>query len=775
MLAIIFILVCAVIFNSCSKEEFSVYDQPLEDLKTSYFNYQDSTIVLDVSDSRNLMISRDETSITFQNSTVFEDLAVGSVIISSVDTPGEDFIMRKVLSISDNGGQIVLQTRLATLYEAYKSYYFDSSLPGILDTRSDTTILYDLANIFKEDEFKKESTIDNVVKKIKGELQKSLPSGFETAVNYANMISTDIALTGKIVAKSIHPNDHFIALNPNDSIFGGERDNQIKLNILGLQTDKDKDGISDVVEKFYETDINNIKKYPSISQVRIDGFSIDLTPKITFGKKFSYSVADLLGEELDTDKVEDALTENEKVLVSVLESPLQDITYIPIPGATSGAFGLAFSWHEIATFDGSISLDLSARIFSKPIDVVLGVYNFSNNSLTTEMRLERKRPDGDLESWTVSEYVKKEFDMELATIFSADATIKFGVGIGVAMYAGEKKLGLIAAGGMLTPYLFKRITAKLGVSYSTVGNDEITIANPTTFEGYACYETGIGIGSYVFLDGEDQFGLTNIVDTKYSTDEIEIDLIREFYGQKFCIGVVPCEDLRKKHFIVEELLEPGSSEKFSVKLNISSGISVHKKFTIRFEDADASLLNIPEFSGEFDYNRDTTIMVENSDVFNKFLSGNSTISMIVETVGDPKCVLGLRNTDALISHCNVANQTLNFELGFDGTTIYLTHLDAYKKCEEKGGFITPAQLEAKLNSVCMNASGFIPYIGREIANSDKLYIWSNTGTSVIQNNVTVIKPIRDDNGNYTNVIVDESIVGLGGSENSMLQCVCANE
>jgi len=168
----------------------------------------------------------------------------------------------------------------------------------------------------------------------------------------------------------------------------------------------------------------------------------------------------------------------------------------------------------------------------------------------------------------------------------------------------------------------------------------------------------------------------------------------------------------------------------------------------------------------------------NSTNFNNFLSDGSTISMIVESVPEtedqPDCVLSLNNSNAAITHCD-PSQTLNFEKTEFGES-YFDFTGASNRCQQKGGLITRSQLEEKLlNGICIDASGFRPYPGRSLTNLDKLYVWSDNGNSSGQNLMTVIKPIRDDDGNYTYDIVDESLTALGGSANSMMKCICADQ
>ena len=138
------LLVCVSL--GCAKEDFSIQDVPYDELESSFFEYSADAIVIDYENLESIVIDKSEDNLLLSKSNGIENIEVGSVIVTSSNTPHDDFILREVLTVQDNGDSYSLGTEVTTPYRAYSSYYYNSSLDETIELR-DRKVLYDLASL----------------------------------------------------------------------------------------------------------------------------------------------------------------------------------------------------------------------------------------------------------------------------------------------------------------------------------------------------------------------------------------------------------------------------------------------------------------------------------------------------------------------------------------------------------------------------------------------------------------------------------------------------
>ena len=756
----------------CQKEDFSIQNLPTEELEASFFEYTEDAIVIEYDNLDELIIEKTENSLVLKNSGLFENIEEGNVIVTSSNTPHDEFILREVLSVQESGDNYMVETVVTTPYRAYSSYYFNSALSETIELR-EREVLYDLATV-KAEESNVQSGFANLFNsftdQIKDILVSKLPPAVSKPYKLTGFFGFEYNLGGQIIMETVHPHTQYAQNNANMGPYAGETVE----NVIGYtknQLDSDNDGVSNIVEQYYNTNENDKKDFPILKKIVMEDFFIEVKPSLKFGKEFSYTAKDfIVPNKPPKQEVELMFSDVDTIKLDLSKSPLQDINYIPIPGLTSGAFGLAFSWHQLIEFSGSVNLDLYARLHTEPTNMVFGVIDFTSQTLNPEFRWESSDGLGNDFSLDLNSYLSSRLDMDVGAVVKAEALLKLGVGMGVAAYAGETNTAVFAVGGMITPYAYMRPSVTAGVGFKNIISSRIDFNDGKNFFGYGCLEFGPGIEIYAFSDGKDVLSLTNFLDLKKSLYNMEYDALGHLVGGKFCIGDVPCDGVKVDNFEIEEA---GSGLNFLLKMKASSTDAGHPKYKLQLLDGQ-DVLDIPDLNDkEFTFGADEEYFFNSID-FASYLTG-LPYTLRIQVVGKPECVSYIFRNSIVVRHCIGEPDPFEVQEATFETKKFFTNVQARAYCLSRGGMITREKLKEKINAgeLCIDPTGFIAANDGKLNNITEAYVWTFNPSYPSLASVTVINPIRQDDGNYS-YDVDYVPLSTVGSESAQLKCKCAN-
>ncbi len=138
--SLIALIAATIIWSGCSKEELTVRDITIDELESSFYVLAEGTIELDRNQYDNLIIQKNNEELIVKNEGVFENIEVGTNILTSPSLPLDDLIWRKVIGVQKSGENLILQTENANILEAFTEFYFDSDLPLISVPRNSETL-----------------------------------------------------------------------------------------------------------------------------------------------------------------------------------------------------------------------------------------------------------------------------------------------------------------------------------------------------------------------------------------------------------------------------------------------------------------------------------------------------------------------------------------------------------------------------------------------------------------------------------------------------------
>jgi len=133
-----FVCCCIFLVGSCNKEPLDIRDVPFEELESSYYKLASNSVEIPHDVATSQLIFKDNTSISFSNSENFDAVQLRDIIVSSMDTPSQEFICRKVLEESNTGSGLNFMTERATIIEAYESFYFNTRKSGLIQVRDES-------------------------------------------------------------------------------------------------------------------------------------------------------------------------------------------------------------------------------------------------------------------------------------------------------------------------------------------------------------------------------------------------------------------------------------------------------------------------------------------------------------------------------------------------------------------------------------------------------------------------------------------------------------
>ena len=353
-LAFSFCLLLVLAICGCSKEPLDIRDIPFKELESSYYQLDERSIEIPYQEQTSLLIDKDETSIRFTSSEIFNDIQAGDMIVSSMDTPSSEFICRKVVEKNDQGTRVEFITERASLVEAYDSFYFNSEKSNLVQIREES---FDVAALFND-------------------LSSPINTGLNelwSSVGGVGEVVFQPGLVGEMALEAIHPNDFYLETcgcfptandylddNNNNIINGAEE--YLKIN---------ESNIEDVMELgFFTAKINNFG---------INNMSLNVTTG-----DIGISASDL-DENFNAFSTASVLAAIEEGSLPSL-SPVNDLNlyHVPTP-ITVGAASVFFSAGPLIEASGSVAGYIGATMSSPSrIDIQLGhvdLYTFLNSEI----------------------------------------------------------------------------------------------------------------------------------------------------------------------------------------------------------------------------------------------------------------------------------------------------------------------------------------------------------------------------------------------------------
>jgi len=751
---------------SCNKEEFTVYNIPPEELESSFFDYTDEAIVIDDAKQSNLVVSNNPGELIIKKDESLGEILPNSIVVSSAVIDHDDFILQKVLEVQESGDQYILTTEPASIYQAYKSYYYNSSLSNTIQLR-DQNQLFDLGNlknlIALNNSIKSFSDVDMLISDL-------LASKKPNDSNYSTDFSFDWELDGEVIIESIHPHLQFAINNPSHELFRNlpdPTDVQAKVNILNADFDSDGDKIADVVEEYYKSSPTSLYDYPIIGRLFINDFMISVTKNIKFGTEKAFEANDFLtANKPPKAEVEVVLAgETEATTIDLSQSPLQKINYVPIPGATTGAFGLAFNWQPLIGLSGSINFDIISKLYTEPTSFVFGVIDFNTSDLDPEYRWESQNASGDSYSLSTYDFLATRLDADFATILKAEAQLQLGLGMGLSAYAGQQGVAFLAVGGMITPYAFMKPSATIGMGFNNILSKGIDLNDANNFYGYGCLAFGMGVEIYAFSDGDDPTQWSNILDTKHTLYTNEIDVLEHILGTKFCIGDTPCEGYEIEEFQLGVTNVDGKNF-YNGAIKAKAGNIQDQFYYIEIRRPDGTVLIDDElFINEFKFGDRITFAGFSTAMDEYVYSDNLLMYLVVKDKAD--CTKIISKDELLIDYCTEYQFDYEENSGTADYKEYMTYNMAFELCSKLNtDLITIDELNQFISDevTCFNATGYKVSRAGKLLNKDKAYMWITPGTR----KVAVIDIQRNPDGS-SNYFISEEIA----SESSLIRCKCS--
>ena len=486
------IILVSMIGSSCSKDPLLPHQIDSRELEVSFFQFENSTIVLSEEEFEQLIVYKTSEEIVLRKSELLDSISLNSVIMTPLYTPYENTIFRKINEIIDQGSEVKFITSPATLEQAFTSYYYDTQKPEVVSYRNS----YDIANI------------------INSPYTGAALAAVEALISYATggKIDPDIGVNieGSIDFSMIHPHAHFAFYMDHEPLYtqlliqiGGSEDtgpNEI-MEILEDAEDEDNDGTADIIETFYNSDPSDDMSYPNIKKIKLNDFRIaDLSMTIPIDIKESKF-------DIEEDLKKDTGAISQKIAQFKLADDLPDIStnlpnfkYIPAVGLAFPIGGINIVMFGRAKMNIKVSADILFKLATlENLDIEFGYLDWTNQTAEADFIITNQA--GNLiESTDLYEL----FDADLQTILKCEGKGEVGVGLGVAAVIGEPNIGAgIALGGYLYPHLYLDAKASLAIAIDDVFSEresETAFLDNAYLSG--CLDIGMAMDAYLFFDVE---------------------------------------------------------------------------------------------------------------------------------------------------------------------------------------------------------------------------------------------------------------------------------
>lgn len=155
-----FLLLVAIALTACATEDITLPVEEVDDSE-SFFNPKEETLIFDDGTNEDIRMFDVESGLLIydEGSPQLDSVEVGSIIISRPNDEARGGFLRKVTSVENNGGRVVMETEPANLPDAFESYRWrlNGSADGgrsdgdgtfnFNDSDVDTTFTFDIPGV----------------------------------------------------------------------------------------------------------------------------------------------------------------------------------------------------------------------------------------------------------------------------------------------------------------------------------------------------------------------------------------------------------------------------------------------------------------------------------------------------------------------------------------------------------------------------------------------------------------------------------------------------
>ncbi|MDF1697622.1 MAG: hypothetical protein P1U56_17385 [Saprospiraceae bacterium] len=695
---ITFILGITLLFNGCSKEEFSVVDVPFEELESSYYILADQTI--EVTDDRydELVLSKQGEVLNLKDDPLFDNLKVGSIIVSSLDVAEDRLLFREIVAINSSGSTIETITKPANIVKAFKEYYFNSEFSNLISVRSD----YDIKAIF--------DVADNVLDLL---AKAFIPIPFDP----------NFALSGKPTFEAIHPHvayKYFGCDNPPNCLQGIDTTDIMPRN-----------GYYDVVERFFtglDKDINKNGLFTfTLKDFRIETLSASVSIGEALTSEYPYGDPQAVFNLFAQQQVDN--------IGSYFPSDLK-LKYFPI-GSFFGIVNIAaVIGPEFGGFAKSASAYFEVNAtFPNKADLKMGHLNWNTTSdpnFDFDIQLLQQLPNNKTKVVSYS-YLIEDGQVNATLGAKGEVGYSFGIGVGAALAFGEPNYAGEALGALADVSAYVNFNGHIGVNFT----DLFTVGGGTADPfGNICFDTGVKFGAKFFFDEnvvgtvfEELFQLDVVIPIPDDLLPIKkFSFLKYFEGYTddgLCLGSDGCAVTSQTYFNMGV-----TDQELGIEFKHTNNKIPNEKYEVELVAGS----NKYKLSGEYEFGEavNTFLSAGVLEVLEAYDAGTLKINVIAPMLNCSKtfdqsevglyfpCPFGLFDSPS---------GTIPF-VEFDDIALSLQYYflkeNSSKHCQSLGKKqMSKDAIIEKLNTACINPTGFL--IANESTyikvNSHQMYVW----------------------------------------------------
>lgn len=693
------------IFSQCAKDDLPIPKTNIAELEQSFVELDSKSIEISMEMYEQDLIQRTDYDITFQKNNSLSNVEVGSYLVSSIDTPHEDFILRKVLAVDDNGSTVTYTTEPATVVEAYERYYINTDLPSVITVRGDENVTFKPAF---------EQFSNKMTRLFNSSLSKA---GLDTT-NFE--LDIKFLMDGKPCFEAIHPNTAY-------EIFRAPSDTTSNTTDINPQN-----GIWDVADNHFGALDQDIEKNGlftvSISEFGMEEFSINVVHEVgAFNNKKLEGI-----KKQNVDNVSSAVLNMAKAPVNANNSSEVNMKYIPT-GLTVGAFSINAAIGPIIELSGNLSLFASAEMnFSNKVNIKFGHLQWrSSPSFAPSLKITSVTDTNhvvDLSSILDNPLV------DIKAGAKGGLEMKFGCAVGIAASTSDAN----NLGGSIGCAIPVTLNASLNAEGALIASDVLSFETDNISPaGKICLDIGVEASAILFSDINAQSQLVddlfdyviNFPPSVLSPQYLSFFSWSPDYvqGEGICVGYSACN---------------------SIKLNqIVAGVGEADLATMlgfRFDDDNSNTYSLElsynggtfQLLGPYNFNEYYKAPLEIPDLVSAGLINNELQVKVI--VDDNSCDKTFTpNVTVSSTNCNgVFVDGSNASYGYHPITV-TGETVSYFLYEEAIQYQDPnllPQPEVAMPVIealdCLNPTGY--YIKDEstgnyrVSNADKAYVWIST-------------------------------------------------
>jgi len=694
LISIITVLLIIFVVSGCGKEELPITSTPIEQLTSSYVVLGESTIELPNDMHNSIILERTANSLKLKKDAVLSGLSIGGFLVSSIETEREDFLFRKIIEIDSSGGELNLITVPANVVQAYKGYYIDSKLSGLISSREPDN----LSTVFKAG-----SSVFSDIIATALDNDKSKWS-----------ISIDYVIEGIPNFKAIHPNTAY-------EIFADDS------NID--KTDTDNDSLWNVTESYF-SDLNSVIDSNGLYTIEIAEFGIQ---KIQKNLKYSLTPENDL-KDIDGLGVGD-MAEKIKMASKALSDKKKksSLSFKYFPVGSIGVFTVNAVLGPVLEIGANCSLFMDyLKTYENRITIQFGHLNW-NSSI----------PDADIDIKFIADAgTSQERDVNFSSVFEDPSTkitggingemdMKMGFSVGVAGSTGEANTVGASIGFLIPITVDSKFTAQGAVTIPEVKN--FSYEN-TAVSGQICTDVSIGASVIVFSDAN--ISVTVLGDLLDYQLQIPPNLLpplslslfsgnENYTDDGLCWGYDRCSPINLTQFDIA-LDDNGSDGK---RLEFTTQADLTDSFDIEISTGTSTMM----IEGPFVFNQRHTRDLFISDAFIAGITdGTFEVKISIKSVCDKSFkpevglfVNGCDNTyraasDDLLDYkaTNLSGETISY-FTYDNATTYMSNLSA--------ALPTLAEAQEFIEASCSNPTGWRIVDpnsgGYRFVNRSETYVW----------------------------------------------------